>query len=58
MTIPSAHSLIQDTYINCARRPTSSPSIERFRRRNLLRVLGRSLDRVNVLGDNATGHTG
>lgn len=51
----------QTSCVRFVRGPASSLSTERFRRRNLSRVLERTLDRVNVLGgdsDAAYGHTG
>ena len=49
----------QTTCAKYVRGPVSSLSTERFRRRNLSRVLERPLDRVNVLGNDALyGHSG
>lgn len=38
--------------------PPSVSSVEDNRKRNLSRALFRPLDRVNVLGDSTSGHTG
>lgn len=54
-TISRQLSIVMTTHFSL---PPSVLSVEDNRKRNLSRALFRRLDRVNVLGDSTSGHTG